>query len=161
VTGEIASNEHWRHDPMISRLRKLAMALLLAAGLAAGCGGGATPSAGPALTAVAGAADGSPTVLMISDGDARKFEPATLTVQRGTTVTWRHVSGSGHTATLDPSKVKDASRVAMPAGVQPWDSGNLSDGRTWSFTFDIPGTYRYVCLPHEDRGMLGTIVVSG
>jgi plastocyanin len=98
---------------------------------------------------------------MLSEGDARKFEPASLSVTRGTTVTLKHVSGSGHTATSDPGKVKDASRVALPSGAQGWDSGTLSDGRTWSYTFDVPGTYTYVCLPHEDRGMVGTITVSG
>jgi plastocyanin len=138
-----------------------AVMLSLPALMGAGCG--ATPgasSAGLIATAVAGTA-GSPTVLMISDGDARKFEPAALTVPRGTAVTWKHVSGSGHTATLDPTKVKDASKVALPSGAQPWDSGNLSDGASWTYTFEVPGTYRYACLPHEDRGMLGTIVVSG
>jgi plastocyanin len=97
---------------------------------------------------------------MLSEGDARKFEPAALTVPKGTTVTFKHGSGSGHTATSDASKVKDASRVSLPTGAQAWDSGTLSDGRTWSYTFDVPGTYKYVCVPHEDRGMVGTITVS-
>jgi plastocyanin len=97
---------------------------------------------------------------MHSDSDVRKFEPATITIVRGSTVTWQHVSGSGHTATADPSRAQDQSRVALPAGVGPWDSGNLSNGKTWSRTFDVPGTYRYCCQPHEGRGMLGTITVT-
>jgi len=141
--------------------RVVALMLLVESLLLAGCGAGSSPTAaGPALTAVA-AAGGPPTILMISDGDARKFEPAMLIVARGTTVTWRHVSGSGHTATLDPAKVKDSSRIATPAGAQPWDSGTLSEGRTWTYTFEVPGTYRYVCVPHDHRGMLGTVVVEG
>jgi plastocyanin len=148
---------------VLERIRILgAVALLLGSSLSAGCGGGPGSSGtSSALTAVANSPDAATTILMISDGDTRKFEPATLTVSRGTTVTWKHVSGSGHTATLDPGKVKDSSKVAMPAGTQAWDSGNLSDGRSWTYTFEVPGTYSYVCLPHEERGMVGTVVVSG
>jgi plastocyanin len=144
------------------RIRALgALTLLIGSSLAAGCGTSGSSGTSSALTAVANSPDAATTILMISDGDTRKFEPATLTVPRGTTVTWRHASGSGHTATLDQGKVKDASKVGMPAGAQAWASGNLSDGRTWTYTFEVPGTYRYVCLPHEDRGMIGTVVVSG
>jgi plastocyanin len=98
---------------------------------------------------------------MLSEGDARKFEPATLTVAKGTTVTRKHLSGSGHTAPSDRANVKDESRVALPVGAPAWDSGTLSDGRTFSQTFDVPGTYQYVCVPREDRGTPGTIVVTG
>jgi plastocyanin len=105
--------------------------------------------------------DGSaPIVGMLSEGDARKFEPAELTIPKGTTVTWQHVSGSTHTATADPSRVSDPANVALPEGIEPWDSGNLTGGQTWSYTFDVPGTYRYFCAPHEGRGMVGTITVT-
>ena len=97
---------------------------------------------------------------MLSEGDARRFEPAELTIPKGTTVTWQHVSGSTHTATADPSRVSDLANVALPGGVEPWDSGNLTSGQTWSYTFDVPGTDRYFCAPHEGRGMLGTITVT-
>ena len=127
-----------------------ALMLLL---LVAACGPSAAPTSAPA-------APGGPTITMHSEGDARKFEPATLTVPKGSVVTWKHSSGSGHTATTDPAKVKDPGRVAIPPGATAWDSGTLSDGRTWSTAFTVPGTYKYVCLPHEDRDMVGTIVVS-
>lgn len=52
------------------------------------------------------------------------------------------------------------SHVALPEGVAPWDSGELTGGQTWSRTFDVPGTYRYFCGPHEGRGMIGTITVT-
>ncbi len=29
----------------------------------------------------------------------------------------------------------------------------------FSRTFDEPGTYRYICIPHEGAGMVGTVVV--
>jgi plastocyanin len=97
---------------------------------------------------------------MLSEGDARKFEPAELTIPKGTTVTWQHVSGSTHTATADPSRASDQANVALPEGVEPWDSGNATSGQTWSYTFDVPGTYRYFCAPHEGGGMVGTITVT-
>lgn len=100
------------------------------------------------------------TVGMISEGDSRRFEPADLTISKGTTVTWQHVSGSAHTATADPSRSRDPSHISLPDGVEPWDSGDLTSGQSWSRTFDVPGIYRYFCAPHEGRGMLGTITVT-
>jgi plastocyanin len=35
----------------------------------------------------------------------------------------------------------------------------MKEGETFEVTFEVPGTYRYVCLPHEDHGMRGTVVV--
>lgn len=132
---------------------------LLCTVLLTGCspGGASSPTAGPAVQPKAGEV----VIRMLSEGEPRVFEPAAVTVPRGTTVTWQHVSGSGHTTTSDLAKVQDRSRVAVPAGAEAWDSGMLSDGRTFSRTFDVPGTYRYVCVPHEGRGMVGTITVSG
>jgi plastocyanin len=70
------------------------------------------------------------------------FTPATLNVAVGTTVVWTNRGGSKHTVTA--------------TGV--FDSGVLSPGATFSFTFATPGTYRYVCEIHG--GMTGTIVVG-
>ena len=33
-------------------------------------------------------------------------------------------------------------------------------GERWSYTFSIPGTYEYHCLPHLIMGMHGTVVVG-
>ena len=88
------------------------------------------------------------------------FEPATLTIKRGETVTWKSDNDLVHTATADPSKVQDQSLVQLPAGAAPWDSGNVAKGEEWSHTFDSPGTYKYVCLPHQLAGMVGEIIVE-
>jgi plastocyanin len=37
--------------------------------------------------------------------------------------------------------------------------GLMKEGDTFEVTFEVPGTYRYVCLPHESEGMTGTVVV--
>ena len=128
----------------------LAWSLLLA-----GCSQGAA-SAPTVVPAKAGGV----VIRMLSEGEPRVFEPAAVTVPKGATVTWQHVSGSGHSTTADPARVQDKSHVELPTGAEPWDSGTLSDGKTFSRTFDVPGTYRYVCVPHEGRGMLGTITVT-
>src|SRR5690606_35600387 len=61
----------------------------------------------------------------------------------------------------DPSKAVSADNVEQPAGAEPFDSGNIDRRRTWSHTFTVPGTYRYVCVPHELAGMVGVVVVEG
>jgi plastocyanin len=93
--------------------------------------------------------------------DQMTFIPNRLTIRVGTTVRWRNNSDFVHTATADPGKVHNLALVELPAAAAVWDSGNLSRGRTWEHRFDIAGTYRYVCVPHELGGMVGTIIVEG
>jgi plastocyanin len=71
------------------------------------------------------------------------FDPPTLTVKAGTTVTWTNQDSAPHTATQDGG------------GFQ---SGTLDQGGTYSETFDTPGTYEYHCEFHAN--MHGTIVVE-
>jgi len=88
-----------------------------------------------------------------------KFQPAEVRIRAGQTVEWRNKGFFVHTVTFDPSKAADPSRVSLPAGVEPFDSGNVEGGKSWKHTFTTPGTYRYVCVPHEGHGMSGTVVV--
>lgn len=73
------------------------------------------------------------------------FSPANITVKQGTTVTWTNNDSTVHTATSTDG----------PAG---FDSGNLSRGESFSFTFEAAGTYNYICTPHPS--MTGTITVT-
>lgn len=34
------------------------------------------------------------------------------------------------------------------------------DTGTLIFTFDRPGEYKLICIPHQDRGMVGTIIIE-
>ena len=72
------------------------------------------------------------------------FEPASLEVATGTTVTWTNNGQARHTATADDGT---------------FDSGRLQSGETFSFTFNTPGTFAYHCEIHPE--MTGTIVVTG
>ena len=71
------------------------------------------------------------------------FAPMSLTVKAGTTVTWKNLDGEPHTVTSDTGLFR---------------SGGLDENDSFSFKFDKPGTYKYVCSIHPR--MTGTIVVQ-
>lgn len=87
------------------------------------------------------------------------FEPETVTIEAGEAVTWRNTSAFAHTATGDASKANDPSRVSLPEGAAPWDSGFVGADEDFTMTFDVPGEYRYFCIPHEGQEMVGTVIV--
>mgnify|MGYP000035226567 CR=1 FL=1 len=98
---------------------------------------------------------------VVEMNDQMAFVPANLKVNVGETVTWTNKSRAMvHTATADPTLVRDPGNVKLPPGVAPWHSGNIAPGQSWSHTFEIPGEYRYVCVPHEVVGMVGAITVD-
>ncbi len=72
-----------------------------------------------------------------------QFNPTTVTVPVGTTVTWKNDDGTLHTVT-------STTKVFSSAG--------LDDGGVFSYTFTNPGTYTYFCKLHPH--MTGTIVVK-
>jgi plastocyanin len=77
-----------------------------------------------------------------------KFNPPVLVVRIGTTVKFANKDEVQHTATSD-------------TGV--FDSGYLSKGEEYFFTFTEPGTYPYYCIPHGGpggQGMAATIIVQ-
>jgi LPXTG-motif cell wall-anchored protein len=77
------------------------------------------------------------------------FQPRTITVQPGTTVTWTNNGAAVHTATGDDGG---------------FDSGLMGAGDTFSFTFSRPGTFAYYCQVHGAAGgvgMAGAVVVQG
>ncbi len=90
-----------------------------------------------------------------------KYAPAGLTIKTGDTVTWRNTDGMGHTVTADPAKARDKQSVRLPEGAEPWDSGDIETGQSWSRRFDVPGEYTYFCIPHELAGMVATLTVEG
>src|SRR5690606_37858162 len=71
-----------------------------------------------------------------------------------------NASSMVHTATADPALAANPDNVQLPAGAEPFDSGFLTAGQRFSYTFTVAGEYRYVCLPHEFAGMIGTITVN-
>lgn len=88
------------------------------------------------------------------------FSPAVVRIRAGQTVQWRNTSPIGHTVTADSRLAKNPANVILPQGAEPFHSGNIAAGQVWQRTFTLPGTYRYVCLPHEQQGMIGTVIVD-
>lgn len=128
--------------------------------LLTGCGGGGdegvadqTPAADATDSASPDAGDSA------DDGDATsaedavlvqgfRFEPESLEVSAGATVTWTNEDDIQHTATAGtPDAPSGAFDVALD-GV----------GATGTHTFDTPGAYAYFCEVHNS--MLGEIVVT-
>jgi len=117
------------------------MALLLTAAL--------VPSAALAKTAVVKMTDKPP-----------RFVPEKLTIKAGTTVEWINNANSLHSATFDPKHAQNPADVSLPKGAKPFDSGFMAPGAKYSHKFTVPGTYKYVCIPHEKDGMVGVVVVK-
>jgi plastocyanin len=114
-----------------------------------------------------------------------EFLPKDLTVKAGDTIIWESIVA--HTITfvpappvpenaplafgpdgtprlLAPPELQDLVRPsAVYDPAQFYNSGNINSssprGSSFVLTFDRPGTYEYVCLIHQDRGMKGTITV--
>ncbi len=93
-----------------------------------------------------------------------RFEPEEVTIQRGETIRWVNASPIPHTTTGDPEKnpVKETrpELARLPPGAEPWESGLLNEGQSFSHTFTATGEYQYFCIPHVLSGMLGTITVE-
>lgn len=93
------------------------------------------------------------------------FEPDELSVAVGETVRWGFAS-SGHNLSCRP---EDSDEVTLPDGAEPFASYRpeqdpdvtlVQRGETYDHTFEVPGEYTYVCIPHTDAGMTGTIHVE-
>lgn len=69
------------------------------------------------------------------------FNPGTLTVKKGATVTWTNNDSAPH-------QIKSAT----------FNSSQLSNGQSFSFTFNETGTFDYSCAIHPS--MLGKIIVE-
>jgi len=75
--------------------------------------------------------------------ESNAFKPDSLTIKVGDTVTWINKDSYDHTV---KSKTGE------------FDSGNLANGATFSFTFNKEGTYDYICGIHTF--MTGKITVT-
>lgn len=92
------------------------------------------PTAAPAAVAAEGTAAVSIGFMV--------FEPATLRVKPGTTVTWTNDDGSNHNVVFKDQQ-----------------SGRMRHDASWTRTFDQPGTYDYHCAIHGPS-MSGTVIVE-
>jgi len=127
----------------------IALLALLAGALAASaCGGGSKEKATPAATSPAGTpkttqAAATPEAQGVSvEIKNFAFDPETVTIKLGQTVTWTNQDSAAHTVVGD-------------GGI---DSGDLSKGKSYSKTFDTEGTFDYHCSIHPQ--MKGQVIVQ-
>ena len=93
--------------------------------------------------------------------DPAKFSPNKITIAVGDTVQWVNDSSmTGHQITTNPELAANKVHASSPKGVAPFDSSNIDGGASFSHKFTVPGTYHYVCPPHEASGMFGIVVVK-
>lgn len=111
-------------------------------------------SAGPAL------ADPKTVEVTMKQAPKSRFAPDMVNISVGDTVHWTNPAFVTHTVTFDPAQAATASNVALPAGVAPFASGDIEEDQSYSHTFTVKGTYKYVCKYHEAMGMVGTVVVT-
>ncbi|WP_426441063.1 cupredoxin domain-containing protein [Bradyrhizobium genosp. P] len=111
-------------------------------------------AASPAL------AQGQTVEVSMKNSPKAAFVPAIINIGVGDTVKWTNPGVITHSVAFDPAQASTASDVALPAGAQPFGSGNMEEDATFSHTFTVKGTYKYVCKFHEAMGMVGTVVVS-
>ena len=112
-----------------------------------------TPTGGEGVTEVAAGPEGR-----------LRFVPETVEIAVGDTVRWTFES-PGHNVTSKPGA---SEKCENPEGAEPFASyeGDQHfsidpEGSTYEHTFTVPGEYVYVCAPHADQGMVGTVVVEG
>ena len=105
-----------------------AAAMLVATVFAAGCGG--TGSSEPVATT------------KVSMAKSYRFDPKTIEIRAGDTVTWTNHDNFTHTVEVDGQ-----------------DDHKVGRGDSVSIRFDRPGTYHYVCTLHS-HDMHGTVIVT-
>jgi plastocyanin len=89
-----------------------------------------------------------------------KYMPMKVAIKVGQTVEWVNNAQTLHSVTTDPDSAQKPGDVSSPSGAKPFDSGFMKPGMTFDYTFTVPGTYKYLCLPHEKDGMIGYVTVS-
>jgi plastocyanin len=113
---------------MTRRFLLPAVAVLAAIGFAAGCGGSGESGEPVATTEVK----------MVK---SYLFEPKTIEIQAGQTVTWTNEDNFTHTVQVEGQ-----------------EDHEVGQGESVEITFDEPGTYDYVCTLHS-QDMEGTVIV--
>jgi plastocyanin len=100
-----------------------------------------TPPSPPSATAMAPNLTPAPNTIMITNAG---YQPNSLQVKVGTTITWTNTDSAAHTVTSDT------------AGV--FDSGPINTNATFTFTFSQAGTFTYHST--GETSVTGTVVVT-
>jgi plastocyanin len=82
-----------------------------------------------------------------------EFEPATITINQGDTVTWTVEEAIGEPHSVTSGSIEDAGRV-FDSG----SSGLRNEGDSFQYTFTDAGVFDYFCIVHPVQ-MTGKVVV--
>jgi plastocyanin len=104
-------------------------------------------------------AAGNPIVIKMADKQPF-YTPTKVAIKVGDTVQWVNGGETVHSVSTSAANAQNPQDTSMPKGATSFDSGFIPPGGDYSYTFTVPGTYRYFCLPHEKAGMVGMIVVK-
>lgn len=107
-----------------------------------------TASTGNSTTTAVAPVNAGQTVEITGSGKDFAFDPKTVTVKAGTTITFHNGSASKHTVKTD-----DGQAVKFA-------SDTLASDQTFVYTPDKPGTYTYFCSIHTKEVMSGSITVT-
>ena len=101
---------------------------------------------------------------------ASAYQPREITVSVGDTVVWENTSARAHTVTATEAGIPDGAEFFASGGFEDYETadaawnaefgGILESGDRFEHTFTVPGAYEYVCIPHREGGMFGTVVVE-
>jgi plastocyanin len=135
----------------MNRWLALLLACLALTVVVAGCGGDDEESGDNAQTSEQPADEGGGGGGDAGSGGGKKvsmeeikFNPDSVTVKAGDTVTWTNNDTVGHDVTGDD--------------FNSGDPGGLQNGDTFAHAFDKAGTFDYVCTVHP--GMEGSVTVK-
>lgn len=95
------------------------------------------------------------TIKEVTDYEAKKqnfFSPDKLTIQPGDTVTFENPQDEMHEVMF----------INVPKAVDEMIMSPMQSKKVdkFSYTFNVPGTYKFHCHPHEALGMEGTLIVG-
>ena len=95
------------------------------------------------------------TIKEVTDDNAKKqnfFSPDKLTIQPGDTVTFENAQEAPHEVMF----------ISQPKQVDEMIMSPMHEkkGDKFTYTFTVPGTYKFHCHPHEALGMEGTLIVG-
>ncbi len=97
----------------------------------------------PSTTTTSTSSTGSTVTTNIVNIKEMAFTPDNITVKTGTTVTWTNDDSVVHTVTANDGS---------------FASDSLAQGKSYSHTFNTPGTYKYRCVIHPN--MTGIVTVT-
>jgi plastocyanin len=85
------------------------------------------------------------------------FTPSDVKLPAGGTVTWRQDDVATHTVTSGRVEQTGGTATAKPDG--RFDSGNITKGNNFQFSFAEPGAYPFFCAIHPAT-MTGVVTVT-